>query len=40
MLESDGYYKICRDCDYEFDYITDYCPNCGGEDIEDGELIE
>ncbi len=38
-MKSDGYYKICMDCKFEFNYITDYCPNCGGENVEDNDII-
>ena len=39
-LESDGYYHICLDCNYRFDYITDYCADCGGENIDEDGVIE
>ncbi len=38
-LESDGYYHKCESCGYRFNYISDYCPDCGGEDIEEDGII-
>ena len=40
-LESDGYYHLCKSCNHRFDYISDYCPNCGSEDMkEDGVIFD
>jgi hypothetical protein len=37
-MESDGYIYYCRDCHSEWKHIDDYCPECGGENIEERKI--
>ncbi len=39
-MESDGYYHRCQSCNHRFNYLSDYCPECGSEDLEEDGIIE
>jgi predicted amidophosphoribosyltransferase len=34
------YKTYCEDCGFEWDYDSDYCPECGSGNTEEGHLIE
>lgn len=39
-MVSTGYKEKCNDCKSIWDYSTDYCPECGGENIKEWHLRE